>query len=216
LGRDLLARLLMAGRISLSVGFASMLLSTVIGTAVGAVAGYYGRLVGTVLMRLVDALLCFPVVFLLLTLAALVQPGVVTITVIIAGTSWMQVARIVEAQIRTLRERDFAVAAEMLGASDAYILVRELIQNAIGPVIVTATLTVAQAILTESYISFLGYGIQPPVASWGNMLNNAQQYLGSAPWLAIVPGIAITLAVTSFNFLGDGLRDALDARLDLS
>jgi len=214
LGRDLCARLLMAGRISLSVAFAAMVISTIVGSAIGVVAGYYGRAVGAVLMRLVDAMLCFPAVFLLLTLAALLKPDPIMITLIIAATSWMEVARVVESQIRTLRERDFALAAEMMGASDARIMVDELLRNAIGPIVVAATLTVARAILMEAYISFLGYGIQPPTASWGNMLNNAQQYLTSAPWLALVPGIAITLAVTSFNFIGDGLRDALDARLD--
>jgi len=214
LGRDLCARLLMAGRISLSVAFAAMVISTIVGSAVGVVAGYYGRAVGAVLMRLVDAMLCFPAVFLLLTLAALLKPDPITITLIIAATSWMEVARVVESQIRTLRERDFTLAAEMMGASDARIMVDELLRNAIGPIVVAATLTVARAILMEAYISFLGYGIQPPTASWGNMLNNAQQYLTSAPWLALVPGIAITLAVTSFNFIGDGLRDALDARLE--
>jgi peptide/nickel transport system permease protein len=214
LGRDLCARLLMAGRISLSVAFAAMVISTIVGSAVGVVAGYYGRAVGAVLMRLVDAMLCFPAVFLLLTLAALLKPDPITITLIIAATSWMEVARVVESQIRTLRERDFTLAAEMMGASDARIMVDELLRNAVGPIVVAATLTVARAILMEAYISFLGYGIQPPTASWGNMLNNAQQYLTSAPWLALVPGIAITLAVTSFNFIGDGLRDALDARLE--
>ena len=214
LGRDLCARLLMAGRISLSVAFAAMVISTIVGSAIGVVAGYYGRAVGAVLMRLVDAMLCFPAVFLLLTLAALLKPDPIMITLIIAATSWMEVARVVESQIRTLRERDFALAAEMMGASDARIMVDELLRNAIGPIVVAATLTVARAILMEAYISFLGYGIQPPTASWGNMLNNAQQYLTSAPWLALVPGIAITLAVTSFNFIGDGLRDALDARLE--
>jgi peptide/nickel transport system permease protein len=215
LGRDLLARLLKAGRVSLTVGFAAMLLSTAFGTVIGAVAGYYGRWVGAVLMRFVDSMLCFPSIFLLLALAAFIRPSVGMITVIIAATSWMEVARVVEGQIRTLRERDFAIAALMMGASDRYIIFRELIPNAIGPIVVAATLTVANAILLESYISFLGYGIQPPLPSWGNMLNNSQQYLTSAPWLAIFPGLAITLAVTSFNFVGDGLRDALDARLDL-
>ncbi|MGF7207304.1 peptide/nickel transport system permease protein [Skermanella aerolata] len=216
LGRDLAARLLMAGRISLTVGFAAMVISTIIGTVIGVVAGFYGRIVGTVLMRFVDAILCFPTIFLVLALAALIKPSVVTITLIIAATGWMEVARVVESQIRTLRERDFATAALMMGASDRYIMFRELIPNAIGPIVVAATLCIARAILMEAYVSFLGYGIQPPAASWGNMLNNAQQYLGSAPWLAIFPGLMITLAVTSFNFIGDGLRDALDARLDVS
>ncbi|MGF1610077.1 MAG: ABC transporter permease [Kiloniellales bacterium] len=214
MGRDLLARLMMAGRVSLTIGFAAMILSTIFGTVIGAVAGYYGRTVGVVLMRFVDAVLCFPNIFLLLTLAAFISPSMTTITVIIAATSWMEVARVVEGQVRSLRERDFAVAAEMIGASNSYIMFRELLPNAVAPIVVAATLTVARAILLESYISFLGYGIQPPDPSWGNMLNNAQQYLNTAPWLAIFPGLAITLAVTGFNFLGDGLRDALDPRLE--
>jgi peptide/nickel transport system permease protein len=214
LGRDMLARLLMAGRVSLTVGFAAMALSTVAGTVIGAVAGYYGGFVGATLMRFVDAVLCFPTIFLLLALAAFVTPDLVSITLIVAATAWMEVARIVEGQIRALRDRDFAVAAQVLGASDFSIMMHELLPNALAPIVVAATLNVARAILLESYVSFLGYGIQPPVPSWGNMLENAQEYLGSAPWLALLPGIAITLAVTSFNFVGDGLRDALDPRLD--
>ena len=214
LGRDMLARLLMAGRISLSVGFSAMVISTVIGTLVGLVAGFYGGAVGAALMRLVDAVLCFPNVFLLLTLAAFISADVWSIVLLIACTTWMQIARIVQAQIRALRERDFAVAAEAMGATDARIMLRELLPNAVAPIVVAATLIVAQAILSESYISYLGYGIQPPTPSWGNMLNNAQSYLTSAPWLALLPGALITLAVLSFNFLGDGLRDALDPRQD--
>lgn len=214
IGRDLLARLEAAGRVSLTVGFAAMILSTLIGTVIGLLAGYYGRWVGSLLMRIVDAMLCFPSIFLLLALAAFVPPTLLSITLIIAATGWMEVARLVEAQIRSLRDRDFATAALVLGASDRMIMFRELVPNAIAPIVVAATLSVARAILLESYISFLGYGIQPPVPSWGNMLNNAQDYLTSAPWLAIFPGLAITLAVTGFNFLGDGLRDALDPRSD--
>jgi peptide/nickel transport system permease protein len=216
LGRDQLARLLMAGRVSLTVGFAAMALSTLAGTVIGAIAGYYGGAAGAVLMRFVDAVLCFPTIFLLLALAAFVTPGVFSITLIVAATAWMEVARVVEGQMRALRHRDFALAAEVIGASDLHIIFRELVPNAMAPIVVAATLNVARAILLESYVSFLGYGIQPPVPSWGNMLENAQEYLGSAPWLALLPGLAITLAVTSFNFVGDGLRDALDPRLDIS
>ena len=215
LGRDMLARLEMAGRVSLTVGCAAIVLSTITGTVVGVLAGYYGGLIGSVLMRFVDAVLCFPSIFLLLALAAFVQPTLLSITLIIAASGWMEVARLVEAQVRALRDRDFAVAALALGASDRMIMFRELIPNAIAPIVVAATLNVARAILLESYISFLGYGIQPPVPSWGNMLNNAQEFLSTSPWLAIFPGVAITLAVTGFNFLGDGLRDALDPRLDV-
>jgi peptide/nickel transport system permease protein len=215
LGRDLLVRLLLAGRISLTVGFAAMGLSTAVGVVIGLVAGFYGGWVGTALMRFVDAVLSFPAIFLLLTLAALVSPGVLTITLIVALTAWMEVARVVEGQVRSLRERDFAIAAEAIGVSDAHLMLRELLPNIMAPIVVAATLNVARAILLESYASYLGYGIQPPTPSWGNMLNNAQEYLTSAPWLAIFPGAVITLAVTGFNFLGDGLRDALDPRLDV-
>jgi peptide/nickel transport system permease protein len=215
LGRDLLARLLMAGRISLTVGFVAMILSTAVGVVIGTVAGFYGGWVSSVLMRFVDAVLCFPTIFLLLTLAAMVTPGLIPITLIIALTAWMEVARVVEGQVRALRERDFAVAVEAMGASDRYLMFRELLPNAMAPIVVAATLNVARAILLESYVSYLGYGIQPPTPSWGNMLNNAQEYLTSAPWLALFPGAIITIAVTGFNFIGDGLRDALDPRMDL-
>ncbi|MES0139301.1 ABC transporter permease [Mesorhizobium sp. M0016] len=214
LGRDLAARLLMAGRISLLVGFFAMLLSTLIGTLVGVIAGYRGGWIGASLMRMVDGFLAFPSIFLVLALAAALKPSPIMITVVIAATSWMEVARIVEAEVRSLREREFVQAGRMLGLSGTHIMFREILPNAIGPIIVASTLTVARAILMEAYISFLGYGIQPPLPSWGNMLNGAQQYLGSAPWLAIIPGAAITIAVTSFNFIGDGLRDALDVRDD--
>lgn len=214
LGRDILARLMYAGRISLSVGFAATALSVVVGVLVGLVAGFYRGAIGAALMRFVDAMLCFPTIFLLLAVAALIEPSVASIVVLIALASWMEVARVVEGQIRSLRERDFALAAESLGASDSRIMFRELLPNAVAPIVVAATLNIAHAILAESYISFLGFGIQPPTPSWGNMLENAQSYLTNAPWLAIVPGLAITLTVTSFNFIGDGLRDALDAKLD--
>lgn len=215
LGRDILARLLMAGRISLAVGFCAMVLAMGIGIAIGVAAGFYEGVIGAALMRFVDAMLCFPSIFLLLAISALIQPSVPSIVILIAMTSWMEVARVVEAQIRSLRTREFAQAAVAMGSSNMRIMVRELLPNAIAPIVVAATLNVAHAILAESYISFLGYGIQPPTPSWGNMLENAQSYLTSAPWLAIIPGAAITLAVTSFNFVGDGLRDALDPRMDL-
>ncbi|APG09959.1 peptide ABC transporter permease [Bradyrhizobium japonicum] len=214
LGRDLATRLLMAGRISLLVGFSAMLLSTLIGTLVGVTAGYRGGWVGAALMRTVDGFLSYPSIFLVLALAATLRPSPVVITVIIAVTSWMETARIVEAEVRSLREREFVQAARMVGLSRRHIMFREILPNAMGPIIVAASLAVARAILLEAYISFLGYGIQPPLPSWGNMLNGAQQYLASAPWLAIIPGAAITIAVTSFNFIGDGLRDALDVRDD--
>ncbi|NIZ13181.1 ABC transporter permease [Phaeobacter sp. HF9A] len=214
LGRDLAARLFMAGRISLLVGFFAMVLSICVGTLIGVIAGYRGGWISVVLMRTVDGFLSYPTIFLLLALAAALKPSPVMITVIIAVTSWMEVARIVEAEVRSLKEREFVLAGRMLGLGRSHIMFREILPNAMGPIIVAATLTVARAILLEAYISFLGFGIQPPLPSWGNMLNGAQQYLATAPWLAIIPGAAITIAVSSFNFIGDGLRDALDVRND--
>lgn len=214
MGRDTLARLLMAGRISLSIGFSAMVVSMIIGLCVGLIAGFYDGMLGTILMRFVDAMLCFPSIFLLLAISALISPSVPAIVLLIAMTSWMEVARVVEAQTRSLKTREFTVAAQSYGAGGYRLMLREILPNAVAPIVVAATLNVANAILAESYISFLGFGIQPPTPSWGNMLNSAQTYLTSAPWLAIIPGIAITLAVTSFNFLGDGLRDALDPRAD--
>jgi peptide/nickel transport system permease protein len=212
LGRDVLSRLLHAGRISLTVGVAAMLVTVTFGALLGTIAGYFRGTLDAVLLRVTDAMLSFPPIFLLLALAAFVPPSLFSMTLIIGVTSWMDVTRIVRAQMLVLREREFVQGARGLGASGARIMLRHLLPNTVGIIAVAATLSVARAILLESYISYLGYGIQPPLASWGNMLNNAQSYFASAPWVAIFPGIAITLAVTSFNFLGDGLRDAFDPR----
>lgn len=212
IGRDVLSRLLYAGRVSLTVGFAAMLVTIVAGSLVGLCAAYYGGKTDVILMRLTDVFLSFPTIYLLLVLAAFVQPSVLTITLIVGFTAWMEVARIVRAQFLALKEQEFVTAARAAGATGPRIMFHELLPNGMGPIIVAATLQVASAILAESYISFLGYGIQPPQASWGIMLNNAQDFFTRAPWLAIFPGIAITLAVLSFNFVGDGLRDAFDPR----
>ena len=178
LGRDMLARLLMAGRISLAVGLSAMAISMGIGVCVGLAAGYYGGLLGAALMRLVDAMLCFPSIFLLLAVSAFITPSVPSIVLLIASTSWMEVARIVEAQIRSLRERDYAIAAEALGASDARVMIRELLPNAIAPIVVAATLNVAHAILAESYISYLGYGIQATDAQLGEYAGQCAELFG--------------------------------------
>ena len=215
MGRDTFARLLHGGRISLIVGIAAMFATVVTGLLVGLISGYYGGKIDNILMRFTDTILCFPQVFLLLILAAFITPTVISIALIIGFTSWMEVARIIRAQIQYIKKQDFIEASFALGASAPRIMFRELLPNAMAPVLVSATLNVANAVLIESYISFLGYGIQPPLASWGNMLTNAQAYFDLSPWLAILPGIMITLTVMSFNFLGDGLRDALDPRLKM-
>ena len=214
-GRDLLTRLIYAGRISLTVGFAAMIVSAVIGTIVGTSASFRGGTLDSLFMRLTDVAFSFPSIFLLLLLAAFIPPSVLSITLIIGFTSWMATARLVRGQVLSLLQRDFVEAARAGGSTDLRIIMRHILPNSTAPIVVAATLNVADAILAESYVSFLGYGIQPPLASWGNMLNNAQSYFVSAPWLAIFPGAMITLAVTSINFIGDGLRDALDPRLKI-
>jgi peptide/nickel transport system permease protein len=213
LGRDVLTRLLYAGQISLSVGVAAMVVTVIVGFAIGAFAGYLGGWVDTVLMRLTDVMLCFPSVFLLLFVAAFVTPSLASISLMIGLTCWMELARVVFGQIRILKSADFVAAARMVGAPAWRIILRQILPNVTAPILVAATLNTANAILLESYISFLGYGIQPPRASWGNMLTNAQSDFLIDPWLAVMPGLAITLAVTSFNFIGDGLRDALDPKM---
>jgi peptide/nickel transport system permease protein len=213
LGRDVLTRLLYAGQVSLSVGAAAMLVTVIVGFAVGAYAAYHGGWVNVVLMRLTDVMLCFPSVFLLLFVAAFVTPSLASISLMIGLTCWMEIARIVYAQILVLKSSDFIAAARMVGAPSWRIIVRQILPNTLAPIFVAATLNMANAILLESYISYLGYGIQPPAASWGNMLTNAQSDFQVDPMLAILPGLAITLAVTSFNLIGDGLRDALDPRM---
>jgi len=213
LGRDLLSRLLHAGRVSLAVGLITALIAVCVGSILGAVAGFYGGAVDSAIMRVVDVLISIPTIFLLLALAAFLKPTMLTITLIIGLNSWMSVARMVRGQVLSLKEQEFVLAARAAGAGAGRLIVRQLLPNAVAPVLVAATLTVATAILLESSLSYLGYGIQPPTASWGNMLNNAQSYVLYAPWVAVYPGAMISLTVLSFNFAGDGLRDALDPRL---
>jgi peptide/nickel transport system permease protein len=214
-GRDLLSRLLHAGRISLSVGFGAAVLTVVLGVLVGATAGYYGGRVDALLSALVNVMLAIPILPLALVLSSFVRTNLAFVILIIGGLSWPAVARIIRAEFLSLREREFVEAARVLGAGSGRIIFVHILPNTLAPIIVAATLQVANAILLESALSFLGYGVQPPQASWGNMLQDAQRYLRTVPALAVYPGALISLTVISINFLGDGLREALDPRLQV-
>jgi peptide/nickel transport system permease protein len=213
LGRDVFSRMLHGSRISLSVGFVAVAISIFIGILVGAMAGYYGRWVDSILMRFVDIMLCFPTFFLILTVVALLGPSIFNIMLVIGITSWMGTSRFVRAEFLSLRERDFVQAAKALGMGDRRIIFRHILPNGLAPVFVTATLDVATAILVEAGLSFLGFGVQPPAPSWGNILTEGRTYIFDAWWLTLFPGFAILITVLSFNLLGEGLRDALDPRL---
>lgn len=213
LGRDVLSRIIYGSQISLKVGFVSVGLATIIGVFLGAIAGYYGGWVDNLLMRLVDIMLCFPTFFLILAVIALLEPSIWNIMVIIGLTSWMGVARLVRAEFLSLKEREFVQAARALGASDRRIIFRHLLPNALAPVMVSATLGVAGAILTESALSFLGLGVQPPTPSWGNILTAGKDNLEIAWWLSVFPGLAILITVMAYNLLGEGIREAIDPRL---
>lgn len=215
LGHDVLTRLLYAGRISLTVGFSAAMAAAIFGTLVGGVSGYYGGILDNVLMRFTDIMFSIPDLPILIVLARYMGGSVLGIVMVLSAFAWMGTARLVRGELLRLRVMDFSDAARALGASDARILFRHLVPNALAPVIVAATLTVGGAILSEAALSFLGIGIQPPTPSWGNMLQNAQDFIWSTPWLAVWPGAMIFLTVLCFNFLGDGLRDALDPRLKL-
>jgi len=220
LGRDLMMRIWVGGRVSLIIGVAAMSISITIGTFVGAIAGFYGGTVDTLLMRFNDLMLSIPNLFVLLLVAQLLRTmnlpeisgGPLPIIVIIGALSWMGVARLVRGQFLSLKAKEFVDAARVAGAQNNRIMWRHILPNAASPIIVSATLRVGNAIITESTLSFLGFGIQPPMPTWGNMLKNAQSQMTLAPWVAIFPGLFIFVTVVAINYLGDGLRDALDPR----
>jgi peptide/nickel transport system permease protein len=224
IGRDILARTIYGAQISLLIGLAAVVIETLVGILIGALAGYYGGWVDSLLMRCTEAMLIIPEIFLLIVMAKyfgnkipdihlfgrVFSGSVVVIIVIIGITSWMYLARIVRAEFLSIKENDFILAAHATGTSNLQIIFNHILPNSIAPIVVSMTLGVANAILSEAYISFLGLGVQPPTATWGNMLDGANKYMDTAPWLWFFPGLLILLTVLSINFLGDGLRDALD------
>ena len=213
LGRDVLSRMIWGAGISLKVGFVATGIAILIGTILGALAGYYGRWVDAVIMRFVDIMLCFPSFFLILAVIAILEPSIWNIMIVIGLTGWMGVTRLVRADFISLRERDFVQAARGIGAGDLRIIFLHILPNAMASVLVTATLGVAGAILTESALSFLGIGVQPPTPSWGNILTAGKDNIDIAWWLSFYPGLAILVTVLGYNLLGEGIRDALDPRL---
>lgn len=212
LGQDSLTRVLVGGRISLAVGLASALVSTLLGSAIGALAGFFGGLIDNLLMRFTDAVLSIPLLPLVLLLSGLLRPSLPLLVLTIGGLTWMGTARVVRGQFLTLRELEFVDAARALGVGNMRLIVRHILPNAVAPIIVSATLAVGSSIMLESALSFLGFGVQPPTPTWGNMLNAASPWIGAAPWLALPPGLLIFATVLGVNFLGEGLREALEAR----
>lgn len=212
LGRDIFSRLLYGGRVSLSVALIAVFVSLTLGIALGCVSGYYGGILDETIMRFTDVMLSFPTIFLILAIQSVLTPNIFNVMIVIGATSWMGIARLVRGEFLALKEREFVEAARAIGCSDIRIIFRHILPNALPPVIVAGTLGMAGAVLTESALSFLGLGVQPPMPSWGNMLMDSQSYLLDAPWMAIIPGIVIILTVLSLYFAGEALREGLNPK----
>ncbi len=212
LGRDVLSRMLWGGRISLEVGFVAVGIATIIGIILGAIAGYYGGHVDGIIMRAVDIMLSIPTIFLVLAVIAILEPSIVNIMIVIGLTSWMEPARLIRAEFISLKEREFVIAAQAMGAVDARIIIKHILPNGLSPILVSATMGIGGAVLIESALSFLGLGVQPPTPSWGSLLSSGKDNIEIAWWLSAFPGLAILITVLGYNLLGEGIRDALDPR----
>lgn len=212
LGRDILSRMLSGIRVSLTVGFSAVGIMALIGTMLGIISGYFGGKTDVIIMRFVDIMLCFPTFFLIILVIAFLEPNIYNVMIVIGLTSWPGLTRLVRAEVLSLREREFIQAADLLGLTHARIFFVHILPNVISPILVAATLGVGDAILTESGLSFLGLGIQPPASSWGQMLSAGKDYIYFAWWLSLFPGLAILMTVMAFNLLGEGLRDVMDPR----
>ena len=216
LGRDLFSRLLYGGRVSILIGLLAAMIATGFGSLLGAISGFYGGRVDGMLMRFTDVVYSIPTLPLLIVLASYTQAGAVSMAIAIGVLSWMTTARVVRGEVLKIRAMEYVEAARSLGATNARIILRHVLPNTAGPIVVGATLAVGNAIILESSLSFLGLGVQPPTPTWGNMLMDAQATMSTQPWLSIFPGLAILVVVLAVNFLGDGLQDALDPRADRS
>jgi len=211
-GRDLLARMIHGSRVSIFIGFIAVAIYVAIGIIIGSIAGYYGGWLDIVISRFIEIIMCFPTFFLILTILALWGPSLMSVMVVIGITSWPGIARIVRGEFMKLREMDFVTASRAVGARDAWIIVRHILPNSLAPVLVSATFGIASTILIESSLSFLGFGVQPPTPSWGDILSQSRDFMDFAWWLTFIPGFAIFITITAYNLVGEGLQDAIDPK----